>query len=385
MADQKRDYYEVLGVGKSASDDELKKAYRKLAKQYHPDMNPGNKEAEAKFKEVNEAYEVLSDKDKRAKYDQFGHAGVDPNFGAGGFGGGFGGFDMGDIDLGDIFGSFFGGGFGGQRKADPNAPQRGASLRASITIKFAEAMTGCEKEISLNRMETCDSCRGTGCASGTTAEVCPDCRGTGQIRIQRGGGGFAFSTTAPCSKCRGTGKLIHQPCPDCRGEGQVRRQRNIKVRIPAGIDDGQTISMRGQGSGGLNGGPAGDLLVNVSVLPDRRFQRDGNNIYTERPVSFTQAALGASLEIETIDGKVKYDLPAGTQPGTVFRLRGKGAPSVNGRGRGDQYVTVQAQVPTNLTGQQKDALLEYARTMGEGSPAPATPVKDFFSGKKKKK
>ena len=303
MADQKRDYYEVLGVGKSASDDELKKAYRKLAKQYHPDMNPGNKEAEAKFKEVNEAYEVLSDKDKRAKYDQFGHAGVDPNFGAGGFGGGFGGFDMGDIDLGDIFGSFFGGGFGGQRKADPNAPQRGASLRASITIKFAEAMTGCEKEISLNRMETCDSCRGTGCASGTTAEVCPDCRGTGQIRIQRGGGGFAFSTTAPCSKCRGTGKLIHQPCPDCRGEGQVRRQRNIKVRIPAGIDDGQTISMRGQGSGGLNGGPAGDLLVNVSVLPDRRFQRDGNNIYTERPVSFTQAALGASLEIETIEDR----------------------------------------------------------------------------------
>ncbi len=385
MADQKRDYYEVLGVGKSASDDELKKAYRKLAKQYHPDMNPGNKEAEAKFKEVNEAYEVLSDKDKRAKYDQFGHAGVDPNFGAGGFGGGFGGFDMGDIDLGDIFGSFFGGGFGGQRKADPNAPQRGASLRASITIKFAEAMTGCEKEISLNRMESCDTCHGTGCASGTTAEVCPDCRGAGQVRIQRGGGGFAFSTTAPCSKCRGTGKIVHQPCPDCRGEGQVRRQRNIKVRIPAGIDDGQTISMRGQGSGGLNGGPAGDLLVNVAVLPDRRFQRDGNNIYTEQPVSFTQAALGASLEIETIDGKVKYDLPAGTQPGTVFRLRGKGAPSVNGRGRGDQYVTVQVQVPTNLTGQQRDALLEYAKTMGEGSPAPATPVKDFFSGKKKKK
>ena len=385
MADQKRDYYEVLGVGKSASDDELKKAYRKLAKQYHPDMNPGNKEAEAKFKEINEAYEVLSDKDKRAKYDQFGHAGVDPNFGAGGFGGGFGGFDMGDIDLGDIFGSFFGGGFGGQRKADPNAPQRGASLRASITIKFAEAMTGCEKEISLNRMESCDTCHGTGCASGTTAEVCPDCRGAGQVRIQRGGGGFAFSTTAPCSKCRGTGKIVHQPCPDCRGEGQVRRQRNIKVRIPAGIDDGQTISMRGQGSGGLNGGPAGDLLVNVAVLPDRRFQRDGNNIYTEQPVSFTQAALGASLEIETIDGKVKYDLPAGTQPGTVFRLRGKGAPSVNGRGRGDQYVTVQVQVPTNLTGQQRDALLEYAKTMGEGSPAPATPVKDFFSGKKKKK
>lgn len=385
MADQKRDYYEVLGVSKSASDDELKKAYRKLAKQYHPDMNPGNKEAEAKFKEVNEAYEVLSDKDKRAKYDQFGHAGVDPNFGAGGFGGGFGGFDMGDIDLGDIFGSFFGGGFGSQRQADPNAPKRGASIRASITISFAESMSGCEKELNVPRMENCDSCHGTGCAPGTTAEVCPDCRGTGQVRIQRGGGSFAFTTTAPCSKCRGAGKLIHQPCPDCRGSGQVRRQRKIKVRVPAGIYDGQTISMRGQGSGGENGGPAGDLLVNVAVLPDPRFERDGNDLYAQRQVSFTQAALGASLEIETIDGKVKYDLPAGTQPGTVFRLRGKGAPSVNGRGRGDQYVTVQVQVPTNLTSQQKDALLAYAQTMGEGTPAPASPVKDFFAGKKKKK
>lgn len=379
MADQKRDYYEVLGVGKTASDDELKKAYRKLAKQYHPDMNPGNAEAEAKFKEVNEAYEVLSDKDKRAKYDQFGHAGVDPNFGAGGFGG----FDMGDIDLGDIFGSFFGGGFGGQRQADPNAPKRGASIRASITISFAEAMSGCEKELNVPRMESCDSCCGTGCAPGTTAEVCPDCRGTGQVRIQRGGGGFAFSTTAPCSKCRGTGKLIHQPCASCRGSGEVRRQRKIKVRVPAGIYDGQTISMRGQGNSGANGGPAGDLLVNVAVLPDSRFERDGNDLYTQRQVSFTQAALGAELDIETIDGKVKYNLPAGTQPGTVFRLRGKGSPSVNGRGRGDQYVTIQIQVPTNLTSQQRDALLAYAQAMGESTPAPATPVKDFFKKKKK--
>lgn len=383
MADQKRDYYEVLGVAKTASDDELKKAYRKLAKQYHPDMNPGNAEAEAKFKEINEAYEVLSDKDKRAKYDQFGHAGVDPNFGAGGFGGGF---DMGDIDLGDLFGSFFGGGFGGgQRRADPNAPKRGSSLRASITISFAEAMAGCEKELNVPRMENCESCGGSGCAPGTTAEICPDCRGSGQVRIQRGGGGFAFTSTAPCSKCRGTGKLIHQPCADCRGSGQVRRQRKIKVRVPAGIDDGQTISMRGQGNGGENGGPAGDLLVNVAVLPDPRFQREGSDLYTERPVSFTQAALGAELEIDTIDGKVKYTLPAGTQPGTVFRLRGKGAPSVNGRGRGDQYVTVRVQVPTNLTGQQKDALLAYAEAMGEGKNAPATPVKDFFEKKRKKK
>lgn len=384
MPEQKRDYYEVLGVSKTATSDELKKAYRKLAKQYHPDMNPGNAEAEAKFKEINEAYEVLSDKDKRAKYDQFGHAGVDPNFGAGGFNGGF---DLGDLDLGDLFGSFFGGGFsgfGGQRQANPNAPKRGASLRASLTITFQEAMSGCEKEISLNRTETCGSCHGTGCAPGTTAEICPDCHGSGQVRIQRGGGGFAFTTTAPCSKCRGTGKIIHQPCSDCQGNGQVRRQKKIKVRIPAGIDDGQSISMRGQGNGGVNGGPAGDLLVTISVTPDPRFERDGYDLHTRHTVSFTQAALGAELQIETIDGKVKYTLPSGTQPGFTFRLRGKGVPNVNGRGRGDQYVTVQVQVPTNLTGQQREALLAFAETMGEGKPAPATPVKDFFKKKKNK-
>ena len=386
MADQKRDYYEVLGVNKTATDDELKKAYRKLAKQYHPDMNPGNAEAEAKFKEVNEAYEVLSDKDKRAKYDQFGHAGVDPNFGAGGFGGGAGGF--GDIDLGDLFGSFFGGGgfggFGGQSQANPNAPKRGASLRASLTITFQEAMAGVDKEISLNRTESCSACHGTGCAAGTTAEICPDCRGTGQVRIQRGGGGFAFTTTAPCSKCRGTGKIIHQPCPDCHGEGQVRRSRKVKVHIPAGIDDGQTISMRGQGNGGINGGPAGDLLVTVAVIPDPRFQRDGYDLYLEQAVSFPPAVLGAELQIDTIDGKVKYTLPAGTQTGTTFRLRGKGVPSINGRGRGDQYVTVRVAVPTNLTAEQKDALLAYADAMGD-VPSRAAPVRDFFDKKKKKK
>jgi molecular chaperone DnaJ len=388
MAEQKRDYYEVLGVNKTATDDELKKAYRKLAKQYHPDMNPGNAEAEAKFKEVNEAYEVLSDKDKRAKYDQFGHAGVDPNFGGGGFNGGF---DMGDIDLGDLFGSFFGGGggfgggFGGsQRQANPNAPKRGASLRASMTISFQEAMTGCEKEINLNRTESCDTCHGTGCAAGTTAEICPDCHGSGQVRIQRGGGGFAFSTTAPCSKCQGTGKIIHQPCPDCHGAGQVRKQRKVTVKIPAGIDDGQTISLRGQGNGGQNGGPSGDLLITIAVTPDSRFERDGYDLYLEQPVTFTQAALGAELQIDTIDGKVKYTMPAGTQTGTTFRLRGKGVPSVNGRGRGDQYVTIRVTVPTNLTGEQRDALKAFAEAMGEDSPH-NTPVKDFFEKKKKKK
>ena len=369
MPEQKRDYYEVLGVSRTATDDELKKAYRKLAKQYHPDMNPGNKEAEAKFKEINEAYEVLSDKEKRAKYDQFGHAGVDPNFGAGG--GGFGGFDMGDIDLGDIFGSFFGGGFGGfggsQRQANPNAPKRGASLRANMTISFQEAMTGVEKEINLTRTESCNTCHGTGCAAGTTAEVCPTCHGTGQVRIQRGGGGFAFTTTSPCSNCNGTGKIIHQPCPDCRGEGQVRKQKKIKVRIPAGIDDGQTISMRGQGNSGQNGGPAGDLLITVSVTPDPRFERDGYDLYLEQPVSFTQAALGAELQIDTIDGKVKYNLPAGTQTGTTFRLRGKGVPTVNGRGRGDQYVTVYIETPRNLNREQKEALKKFAETLGEGN------------------
>ena len=383
MADQKRDYYEVLGVGKTATDDELKKAYRRLAKQYHPDLNPGDKTAEARFKEVNEAYEVLSDKDKRARYDQFGHAGVDSSFGAGGFGGGYD--DFSDL-LGDILGGMGGfgfGGFGSQRRADPNAPQRGSSLRASITISFAEAMAGCEKELSLTRTESCDTCGGTGCAPGTTAEVCSQCRGTGQVRIQQRGGGFAFSSTAPCPNCRGSGKIIHQPCKDCRGAGQVRRQRKIKVKVPAGIDHGQTISMRGQGNGGLNGGSAGDLLVVVAVTADPRYERDGNDLYSTRQVSFTQAALGAELEIETIDGKVKYSLPAGTQPGFTFRLKGKGAPSVTGRGRGDQYVTVQVQVPTNLTGQQREALLAYAEAMGEVDPPPASPVKDFFKKKKK--
>ena len=278
MADQKRDYYEVLGVQKGAAEQEIKKAYRKLAKANHPDLNPGDAAAEARFKEINEAYEVLSDSAKRARYDQFGFAGVDPSYGGGGggFGGGFSGdFDFGD--LGDIFGSFFGGGFGGGSARNRNGPQRGESLRMGLTITFEEAAFGCEKEISLTRLESCESCHGSGCAPGTTAEVCPDCRGTGQVRIQRGGGSFAFTSTAPCSKCRGTGKIIHQPCASCRGAGQIRRQRRIKVRVPAGIYDGQTISMRGQGSAGPNGGPAGDLLVHVAVLPDQRRTLDARS------------------------------------------------------------------------------------------------------------
>ena len=387
MPEQKRDYYEVLGVSKGASDDEIKKAYRKLAKKYHPDMNPGDKEAEARFKEVNEAYSILSDSEKRARYDQFGHAGVDPNYGAGGPGGGFGGFDMGDIDLGDIFGSFFGGGFGGfggSASGRRNGPQKGESLRASLTITFEEAAFGCEKEINLNRTEECEACHGSGAEPGTTAETCPDCRGTGVVRVQQRTGGFAFSSTAPCSRCRGTGKIIHTPCKACGGSGSVKKTKRVTVSIPAGIDDGQAISLRGQGNAGKNGGPAGDLIVAVHVKPHPQFHRDGTTVLYEQPVTFYQAVMGAELEIPTIDGKVKYNLPAGTQTGTTFRLRGKGIPELRGRGRGDQYVTVRVQVPTSLNGEQKEALRAFAEAMGEDVPEESG-LKGFFDKHKKRK
>ena len=387
MPEQKRDYYEVLGVSKGASDDEIKRAYRKLAKKYHPDMNPGDKEAEAKFKEVNEAYSILSDSEKRARYDQFGHAGVDPNYGAGGPGGGFGGFDMGDIDLGDIFGSFFGGGFGGfggSTSSRRNGPQKGESLRASLTISFEEAAFGCEKEINLNRTEECEACHGSGAEPGTTAETCPDCRGTGVVRVQQRTGGFAFSSTAPCNRCRGTGKIIHTPCKACGGSGSVKKSKRVTVSIPAGIDDGQAVSLRGQGNAGKNGGPAGDLIVAVHVKPHPQFHRDGTTVLYEQPVTFYQAVMGAELEIPTIDGKVKYNLPAGTQTGTTFRLRGKGIPELRGRGRGDQYVTVRVQVPTSLNGEQKEALRAFAEAMGEDVPEESG-LKGFFDKHKKRK
>ena len=389
MADQKRDYYEVLGVSKGASEDELKKAYRRLAKKYHPDLNPGDKAAEASFKEVNEAYEVLSDKDKRARYDQFGHAGVDPNFNPNGGGfGGFGGFtDMGDIDLGDLFGSFFGGGFGGGGGSRRNAPQKGETVRAGVTITFEEAAFGCEKEVTVSRTEQCDVCKGTGCAPGTTAEICPDCHGSGTVRIQRGGGGFSFSTTTSCPKCRGTGKIIHQPCKTCGGGGTVRKHKKLAVTIPAGIDHGQAVSLPGQGGAARHGGPAGDLLIGVTVKPHPIFRREGTSVYMDQPVSFVQAALGAELEIPTLDGKVKWTLPEGTQPGTTFRLNGKGIPGLGGRGRGNQYVTVKVQVPTNLNKEQKEALRAFAAAMGE-EHAGGDPIKNFFEnlgGNKKKK
>ena len=363
---EKRDYYEVLGIQKGASEDEIKKAYKKLARKYHPDMNPGDKEAEEKFKEVNEANEVLSDPEKKARYDQFGFAGVDPNYGAGAGGGAYGGgFAFGD--LGDIFGSFFGGGFGGGQRRNPNAPQRGESIRASVSVSFTEAAFGCEKSVTLERSEQCPTCKGNGCAPGTTPEICPDCHGTGTVQTRRQTPMGVFASNGPCRKCGGTGRLIHQPCPDCRGTGAVRKRKTIKVNIPAGIDHGQTISLRGQGNAGRNGGPAGDLLITVMVQPHELFRRDGVDVFCEAPITFAQAVLGAELEIPTIDGKVKYSIPEGTQTGTVFRLKGKGIPVLNGRGRGDQYVTVTIETPRNLNKEQKEALRRFSETLGESN------------------
>ena len=364
MAQEKRDYYEVLGVSKGASEDEIKRAYKKLARKYHPDMNPGDKEAEEKFKEVNEANEVLSDPDKKARYDQFGFAGVDPNYGAGG-GYGAGGFDFGD--LGDIFGSFFGGGFGGGGQRRRNGPQRGESIRMSVSVDFTEAAFGCEKEVTVERSEQCPTCKGNGCAPGTTPEVCPDCHGSGAVTQSQRTPFGVMQTQAVCGKCRGTGKIIHQPCPDCHGSGRARKRKTVKVNIPAGIDNGQTISLRGQGHAGKNGGPNGDLLITVMVKPHDIFRREGTSVFCEAPITFTQAVLGAEMEIPTIDGKVKYTIPEGPQTGTVFRLRGKGIPVLNGHGRGDQYVTVTIETPRGLNREQKDALKKFSETLGEGN------------------
>ena len=365
MAEQKRDYYEVLGVQKGATDAEIKKAYRKMAKEYHPDVHPGDKDAETKFKEINEAYGVLSDSEKKARYDQFGFAGVDPSYGGGGYGGGFdGSFDFGD--LGDIFGSFFGGGFGGGGRAR-SGPQRGESLRTRLTITFEEAAFGCEKEVSIDRVEQCETCKGTGAAPGTSPETCPACGGSGQVQQRRQTPMGVFATTGPCPRCGGTGKIIASPCKDCGGSGQVRRRKTLKVTIPAGIDNGQIISLRGQGSAGKNGGPAGDLQIVITVQPHQLFRRDGADVYCNAPITFTQAVLGGEMEIPTIDGKVKYDIPEGTQTGSTFRLKGKGIPNVNGRGRGDQFVTVYIETPRNLNREQKEALKKFSSTLKENN------------------
>ena len=363
---EKRDYYEVLGVDKSASAEEIRKAYRKVTKENHPDLHPGDKACEERFKEANEAYAVLSDDEKRKKYDQFGHAAFDPNagFSGGGFGGaGFEGFgDLGDI-FGDIFGGF--GGFGGSARSNPNAPRRGENLQTSVSVSFEEAAFGCEKEVTSSRVETCPDCKGSGCAPGTTPEICPDCKGSGTVRTTTRTPFGMAQTTAPCQKCRGTGKIIHQPCKTCRGMGQIRRQHKLKVKIPAGIDDGQAIPLRGQGNAGVNGGPAGDLHVIIQVRPHARLKRDGSSVLLEQEISYAQAALGAEVEVPTLDGAMNLTIPEGTQSGTVLRMRGRGVPYLRGSGRGDQFVTVRVSVPRNLTSSQKELLRQFAASMGE--------------------
>ena len=378
---EKRDYYEVLGVDKSAGDDEIKKAYRKMAKKYHPDLHPGDAEAEKNFKEVNEAYEILSDSEKKARYDQFGHAGVDPNFGAGQGGAGFGGFgDFGD--LGDIFGSFFGGGFGGfgGGRSNPNAPRKGSDTSASVVLDFEEAAKGCVKKIKVTRIENCTECSGTGAKKGSSPKVCPTCSGSGQVFVtQRTPFGTMQSATA-CNQCRGTGKIIDDPCDLCNGKGRIRHTTEREINIPAGIDDGQTLNVRGGGDAGINGGPDGDLRVHVSVRPHPIFIRDGFDIYCEVPITFAQAALGAEITVPTLDGKVKFTIHEGTQPGDEFKLRDKGIKKLHYSGRGDQYVKIIVEVPRNLNKTQKDALKNFDSSTDDGCYKKR---KDFFDRIKK--
>ena len=366
MAD-KRDYYEVLGVSKDASADDIKKAYRKMAMKYHPDRNPGDKEAEEKFKEVGEAYEVLSDADKKARYDQYGFAGVDPNFGAGagGYGGaGFGGF--GDFsDLGDIFGDFFGG--GRSRGSQQNAPRRGENVMSRLELTFEEAAFGCEKEVATPRIENCPNCNGTGSADGVI-ETCSQCRGTGQVRTVQNFMGMQMQSTTTCPACNGRGKIIKTPCSTCKGKGKVRRTNRVKVKIPAGVDAGQSVRVRGEGGVGSNGGPNGDLLVEIYIKRHPIFTRQDTDVLCEVPISFTQAALGATIQVPTLDGMVDYEIPEGTQTGREFILRDKGIPEVgNSRRRGNERFTVVVETPTRLTKEQKDLLRQLDGTM-EVSP-----------------
>lgn len=371
MAD-KRDYYEVLGVSKTATDDELKRAYRTLAKKYHPDLHPDDAEAEAHFKEVNEAYEILSDPSKRQKYDQFGFAGVDPNYGAG-QGGAYGGGDFGGFggfgDVGDIFESFFGGGFGGTQRSNPNGPRRGQDIKSNLTISFMDACKGTKKQVKVTRMDTCQDCRGTGAKAGTSPETCPDCHGTGTVRVNKRTPLGVFQTTSSCERCGGSGKIIKTPCPSCSGQGRVRSVLNREVEIPAGIDNGQTLRVQGAGNSGVNGGDYGDLNIRVSVQPHEIFERDGFDINTEIPISYAQATLGDEITVPTIDGNVKYTVPAGTQTGTVFRLRGKGVKRLYRTDRGDQYVTVKVEVPRSLSKKQADLLRAFDESLDDRNQA----------------
>lgn len=365
----KRDYYEVLGVSRESSPEEIKKAYRRLARQYHPDANPDDKEtAEAKFKEVAEAYDVLSDSEKRANYDQFGHAGVDGQgfggFGEGGFGADFGGF-------GDIFDMFFGGGGGRQR----SGPQKGADLRVNMEISFKEAAFGLEKDIQVPRVEACDTCGGSGAAPGSKPKQCPTCHGAGQVQFAQNTPFGRIVQSRTCDVCHGNGKIIEKPCPTCRGAGQVRRSRTIHVKIPAGVDNDSRLRMRAEGEAGVRGGPPGDLYVYITVQPHKIFTREGNEIICQIPISFTQAALGAEVEVPTLEGRANLKVPEGTQTGSVFRMKGLGIPYLSGRGRGDQHVQVKVVTPTKLTDKQRELLQELAKVSGDN---PAGGEKSFF-------
>ena len=383
MAENKRDYYEVLGVEKGASAEEIKKAYRKAAMKYHPDRNPGNQEAEAKFKECGEAYEVLSDDDKRSRYDQFGFAGVDPNYGAGQggnpFGGGFGGGGFGGFgDFGDIFSEFFGGGTS-TRGASQNAPRRGENVMSHLELTFEEAAFGCEKEVSSQRIENCAACSGSGSADGNI-ETCSQCGGRGSVRTTQNFMGMQMQSTTACPRCNGKGKVIKTPCNTCKGKGKVRRTNKVKVKIPAGVDAGQSVRVRGEGCVGSNGGPSGDLLVEVYIKRHPIFVREDRDVLCEVPISFTQAALGATIQVPTLDGKVEYEIPEGTQTGREFVLREKGIPEINNpRRRGNHRFTVVVETPTHLTKEQKDLLRQLDGTMVHNE----TPkIKKFFDNLK---
>ncbi len=371
MAD-KRDYYEVLGVSKGSSDDEIKKAYRTAAKKYHPDLHPGDKEAEQKFKEVNEAYEVLSDREKRARYDQFGHAGVDPNFNAGG-GSPFGQ----DVDIGDIFNSFFGGfgGFGGQR-SNPNAPRRGNDVETQVTITFEEAAKGCKKTISYSNVVTCDDCHGTGAQKGTQAKTCTACGGTGRVTVSQRSPFGVVQTQRSCDACRGRGKIIDTPCRSCNGNGRKRVNKKVEITIPAGIDNDQMLNIGGHGNSGINGGPAGDLHVYIRVKKHSIFERRGDDVWCEMPITVVQAMLGDEVVVPTLDGKVKYTVHEGTQQDDVFKLKGKGIPHIHGRGRGDQYVKMNIEIPKSLNSKQKEAVKKLDSMLGDKNYAKQKTFRD---------
>ena len=365
MAD-KRDYYEVLGLQKGASADEIKKSYRSLARKYHPDLHPDDKDCAEKFKEVNEAYEVLSDPSKKERYDQFGHAGVDPNYG-GGFGGGAGGFNP-FGDMGDIFDNLFGGsfgGFGGSRTSRANAPRRGQDIDIAVTISFMEACFGVKHEVKVNRLEKCTDCGGSGAASGSSPQTCPECNGVGQVKVGQRTPFGVISSQKTCPKCSGKGKIVTNPCTKCNGNGRVRTSKNLSIDIPAGIDNGQMLRVGGQGDAGINGGPNGNVNVNVHVKSHPIFERDEFDIHCEIPITYTQAVMGDELIVPTIDGDVKYSIGEGTQTGTVFRLRGKGVKKLQRSDRGDQYVKVVVEVPKNLDKNQKELLKAFEASLNE--------------------